>query len=166
MAISNEFKQALRDGDLIMIRIMISDSLVVDPTFKECDKMLALAEPALCNLYDEHNGENLKYLTSDWNKDYMDKQMTEIVSNFSKERLELLKKICKYLYKDRIEKIKSERTEQSKKEKISTQKYIGGGIVLGGAAATVFGIVTAEPLLVGLGITIMVVGGVIIAIDK
>lgn len=166
MAITNEFKNAVKENNTRMVRIMIKDSLVIDPTFKESAEMLALAEPVLIDLYDEHNGENLDFSTSHWNKEYMDKQMVQIIFNFSKERLELLKKICKYLYQDRIENIKSERAEQNKKENISTQKYIGGSIVIGGAATTVAGLVIAEPLLVGLGITIMVVGGVIIAIDK
>lgn len=165
MAITNEFKTAVKENNTRMVRIMIKNSLVYDPTFKESSEMLSMAEPVLIDLYDEHNGEKLDFITSHWNKEYMDKQMVQIVFNFSKERLELLKKICGYLYSDRIDKINSEREKESKEKSITNRKLVGGGVVLAGAAATTVGLVIVEPVLISVGIATMVIGGMVIAID-
>ena len=57
------------------------------------------------NLYDEHDGEKLKLDADSWNTDYMDSQMVRAkFSNFSKERVDLLKRMVRYIYKDKINK--------------------------------------------------------------
>lgn len=98
MAVSQEFQTALDNKDIMTVRIMLKDSLVVDPTFTEFGEMLRLAEKSLDSLYDEHDGEELINDGSRWNKDYMDTQMVKVIRNFSKERIELLKNICSHLY--------------------------------------------------------------------
>lgn len=56
------------------------------------------------NLYDEHDGEKLKLDADSWNTDYMDSQMVKAVNNFSKERVDLLKRMVRYIYRDKINK--------------------------------------------------------------
>jgi hypothetical protein len=165
MAVTQEFRQALKDKDVRLIRIMLEDNLVVDPTFTEFNELLALAEAELEGLYDEHDDEALNYDRTAWTKDYMDDQMVKVVYNFSKERLELLKSICKYRYKDRIAKIEADRTPMPSNIKI-TKKQIGGGIAVGGAVTVVAGAVIAKPVIIGVGLAAVVVGGIIIATDK
>ena len=56
------------------------------------------------NLYDEHDGEKLKLDADSWNTDYMDSQMVKAVNTFSKERVDLLKHMVRYIYRDKINK--------------------------------------------------------------
>ena len=105
MNISQDFINAVAEKDLMMVHIMLKDSMVVDPTFKEFDTLLVYAENNLEELYDEHDGEVFSNDLSAWTKDYLAEQMVNVVTNFSKERVEFLKNICKHLYSARAEKI-------------------------------------------------------------
>lgn len=165
MAITQDFRQAVQNQDIRMVRIMLKDSLVVDPTFVEFNEMNSFAEANIKDLYDEHDGETLKYETIVWSKDYMDEQMVQVVYNFSKERIDLLKKICRYLYQKRANKIEKERIESSAKIQIS-QKQAGAGLVMVGVAATAVGVAIAETAIVVTGIAVGAIGGALIIIDK
>ena len=43
MAITNEFKEVVQSGKVLRIRIMLKDSLLIDPTSKLFDEMLQYA---------------------------------------------------------------------------------------------------------------------------
>ena len=75
---------------------MMKDSLLVDPTFAEFNEMSRLASN-VNGLYDKHDGRELRSDISTWDDNYMDKLMVQVVGNFSKERLDHLKDIVKYL---------------------------------------------------------------------
>lgn len=165
MTITQEFREAVNNKDTRMVRIMLKDSLVVDPTFTEFNQMRALAEANIVNLYDEHDGEVLKSEATAWTKDYMDEQMVQAVYNFSKERINLLKSICKHLYGQRAIKIEKERKTSTTKIQIS-QKQVGTGLVVGGVVATAVGVTIAKPVIVATGITVGIVGGLLIITDK
>ena len=72
MALSETFRKALEQKDIRMVRIIIKDSLVVDPTFMEMEEMLWEAARAQLELYDPHSGEELERDREQWNKAYMD----------------------------------------------------------------------------------------------
>ncbi|WP_288222359.1 hypothetical protein [uncultured Clostridium sp.] len=165
MAITEEFKQAIQKKDIRMVRIMLKDSLVVDPTFIEFNKMSSLAEANIEDLYDEHDEEVLNYEITAFNKEYMDEQMVKVIYNFSKERINLLKCICKYIYGERASQIEKERRIKSTQIQIS-KKQVGTGIALGGVVATAVGVTIAKPVIVATGIVAGIVGGVIIITDK
>ncbi|MDR1320698.1 MAG: hypothetical protein LBK56_04640 [Gracilibacteraceae bacterium] len=95
MAVTNAFRNAVSAGNVMGIHIMMKDSLLVDPTFAEFDEMSRLA--AVSGLYDQHDGRELKSDKSEWNDDYMDKLMVQVVGNFSPERLDHLKEVVRYL---------------------------------------------------------------------
>lgn len=166
MNISNEFLTAVEEKDTLMIKIMLKDSLIVDPTFKEFDELLDIAEKAIPDIYDEHNGEVFESDISMWNKDYMDEQMVNLLDNFSKERITLLKNICKLRYSERAEEIKKQRLIENNKKTLDTQKQIGIGIAAGGAAIAVAGLVASKPVVVGIGAVAAIAGGILIAADK
>lgn len=165
MKITQEFREAVDSKGNRLIRIMLKDSLIVDPTFVEFNEMIALAESKIADLYDEHDGEALKYDISEWSKDYMDEQMVQVVYNFSKERINLLKSICNHLYKDRATKIKSDR-ESLKPKVIITRKQAGTGLVAVGVGAVAVGIVVEAPMIATAGVVAGVYGAVMIITDK
>jgi len=96
MTITDSFKKAVSAGDVKGIRIMMKDSLLVDPTLAEFDEMSRLAS-GVTGLYDQHDGRKLQSDISAWDDNYMDKMMVQVVSNFSKRRLDHLKAVVKHL---------------------------------------------------------------------
>ncbi len=96
MAVTNEFREAVAAQNIRRVRIMMKDSLLIDPTGGSFEEMAEAAE-GLAGLYDEHDGRELVEDESAWDEDYMDRLMVQAVGNFSHERLEHLKKVLRRL---------------------------------------------------------------------
>lgn len=94
--ITDSFYNAVKEKDITGLRIMMSDSLLVDPSFSQFNKMLNLASK-VPGLFDKHDGRKFENNESLWNDDYMNKLMVQIVSNFSHERLDHLKEVVQKL---------------------------------------------------------------------
>ena len=167
MAISQEFSKAVDEKKYTKIKIILKDSMLVDPTMKQFDELLAYATEHLGNLYEEHDGENLEYDTTLWNETYLNRQMVIVVSNFSKERVGLLKNMVRYLYRERIEDIEKERnkTTYSSQNNIS-QKNVGIGVTAVGTVAAITGIVASEGILIVGGAVVAAAGVAMILTDK
>lgn len=165
MTITQEFMDAVKNKDNRMVRIMLKDSLVVDPTFREFNEMVKIAESNITDLYDEHDGEALKYEMSTWTKVYMDEQMVQVVYNFSKERVNLLKSICKYIYRERASKIESGKYSSEPKI-IITQKQAGTGLAAVGVGAIVVGLAIEAPMIATAGVVAGIAGAAMIITDK
>lgn len=164
MALTNEFIEAVESGKKVRVRIMLKDIMLVDPTMRQFDEMLNYAELKMNDLYDEHDGEVLKYDTFEWNESYLNHQMVIVVNNFSKERIELLRNLVKYLYKDKANKIKAE--EEHKLLSEISRKQVGTGVVIAGAAVTVAGICASEGIVIAGGVVLTAAGVIMIATDK
>lgn len=96
MAVTNAFYEAVQSGNVCRVRIMMQDSLLLDPTFVEYNAM-EKAAASMERLYDEHDGKELIEDRNLWNDDYMNKVMVKVLSNFSHERLDHLKEVVRYL---------------------------------------------------------------------
>ncbi|WP_300808628.1 hypothetical protein [uncultured Acetatifactor sp.] len=95
MALTNAFREAVTEKNVRKIRIMLKDSLLVDPSFKrfqEMERAASLVE----GLYDVHDGRGLTEDKEAWNDAYMDRLMVQVVSNFSHERIEHLKEVVRH----------------------------------------------------------------------
>lgn len=165
MAITNEFMDAVQSKKMIRVRIMLKDSLLVDPTSAQFDEMERYATETMGNIYTEHDGEVLNFDVSAWNEDYLNQQMVTVVNSFSKERIDLLKGMVRYLYKDKANKIRSER-ENSYSSKEITRKQVGTGVTVAGAALAVAGICTSHTALTVGGVVVAVAGVALIVSDK
>ena len=104
MPVTSEFKKAIQEKNVNRVRIMMKNSLVRDPSFEEFDEMSREAEKGLgaSILYDKHDGEIFSTDKSDWNKTYMNNLLVDLMSNFSRERLDYLKSVCGFIYADDI----------------------------------------------------------------
>lgn len=96
MALTNAFYEAVNSGNVRRVRIMMKNSLLVDPTFDEFYEMEKAAS-SMAGLYDEYDGKEFIEDKSQWNDDYMDKIMVKVLSNFSHERIEHIKDVVRYL---------------------------------------------------------------------
>lgn len=98
LEIGDKFIEAVNDNKIIRVRIMIKDSLLVDRSFRQANKMIKVAEKKMPDLWDEYDDRELDYDKSHWNDDLMNREMVRVVNNFSHERIDFLKAIVKYLY--------------------------------------------------------------------
>lgn len=94
--LSKAFYDAVESNEVRMIRIMMKDSLLLDLSFKQFDEMESIASKKF-SLYEPHDGRELIWNKSQWNDDYMNKLKVQVISNFSHERVDLLKAVIRYL---------------------------------------------------------------------
>lgn len=92
MAVTNAFHDAVKSGNVRRVRIMMKDSLLVDPTFGEFGEM-EKAAASMRGLYDPHDGREFELDRQKWDDSYMNKQMARVVLNFSHERIGHLKDV-------------------------------------------------------------------------
>ena len=167
MGISDEFKKTVLEKNLLQTRIMLKNSMIVDPSMGIFNERLKFAESNLPDLYVEHDGEVFPNDISKWNKDLVTDEMVNVVANFSRERVEFLKNLVRHVYSKEAESIAHKTFIQEHKTiNKDTQKVVGEVIVAGGTVATVAGIVTLQPVVAVAGVAVATVGGVVIYKSK
>lgn len=112
MKIDSEFQDAVKSNDIDLVRMMLKDSIIIDPTL---DMYKVLSSYAKANLsmplYEKYNG--IAFADEvDWNEDYFNQELINLINNFSEERIIHLEKVCKKIYSGYI----------NKKEKINNRK--------------------------------------------
>ena len=140
-------------------------------------------------MYEGHDGSEINVDKSAWDDDYMNKQMVQVVGNFSHERIEHLKEVIRFLrplaahQKQEAQESKSgtrqtttsdeaqhehrsyqeqRRQDQRFRETTSDRgiKIIGGAVGGGVAGAVIAGIIKA-PIIVGALAGAVVVGAIV-----
>lgn len=97
MALTQSFYQAVNEKNVRLVRIMMKDSLIVDPSFQQFSEMEKAAEKVM-DIYEPHDGRELEEDRDKWTEEYMDKLMVQVISNFSRERIEKLKAVVRKFY--------------------------------------------------------------------
>ena len=97
-----DFAAAVSSGNLLRTRIMLKDSMLLDPTRKQFDEMVEYAKGKLPNLFVPYDGETLETDTEKWNLELMNRELSQLVSNFSCERIEHLWKVIRQVRADDI----------------------------------------------------------------
>lgn len=110
--LSPEFNSAVKAGNLLRVRIMLKDSLIVDPTFVQFNELFAYARQALPELLVPFDHGSLEDERSKWDKDLMNLELVEIVNNFSEARIDHLKKVISVVLADRIRSAKTAKPPQ------------------------------------------------------
>ena len=95
MALTREFIEAVTQGNLLRVRIMLKDSLLVDTSFGQFNEMSRYAESRLKNLWisDEEDDEEFSQSTEELNN-----ILVGLVNNFSKRRVTHLKGLIRKIY--------------------------------------------------------------------
>lgn len=103
---TDDFKKmvdkAKKSGDYVEVRVMLKNFLSLDPTAKTFDNMAKYAESELDGLYVEHDGKELDEDKANWNEDLLNEEMVDVVDNFSKVRIEHLKRVVKVVNADKL----------------------------------------------------------------
>lgn len=153
MALTEAFKEAVKSGNIRRVRIMMKNSLLVDPSFKEFDEMENKAE-SMKGLYDVHDGKDFEKDKAKWNDNYMNEQMVKLISNFSRERIEHVKKVVRYL---RPVSCKEQKREEKMNDKVIA--CAAAGAIIGGIAASIaVAIGTVESTIAVGGIIVSTIG--------
>ena len=111
--VSPEFNSAIKTGNLLRVKIMLKDSLIIDPTFAQFNEMLAYARTELTGLIEPHDNGDLEEDRSKWDKDLMNIELVEIVNNFSQMRIDHLKSVISIVLADKIKSAKTVSPPQS-----------------------------------------------------
>lgn len=98
--ISNEFEDAVKNGNLLRARIMIKDSLILDTTFNKSKEMIEYLKDKEIDIFVTFDNGILEDDVNKWNKDIMNRELVELVDNFSKERMEHVKRVIKKVFCD------------------------------------------------------------------
>lgn len=123
MAILKEFIEFVEREDKISVKIALENSMLIDPTLIQFNKMLDYASSKM-NLFDVHDGRELIYDKYKWNKEYLDQEMVRVVDNFSKERIDLLKKMVKHLYKSEVSSSRINNQHTSKTQVVNKNRDV------------------------------------------
>lgn len=186
MSLSNAFREAVNAGNVRLVRIMMKDNLLLDPTFSGFSEM-ERAAANLAGLYDPHNGKPFIEDSSEWNDDYMNQLLVEVVLNFSHERIDHLKDVIHYLrpvpkkvstpsHEDKPhyeyssspnanyqeEKRRAQENGDYRGAKIAAGTVFGavaGGVVASAAGATIVGGAAAGAVVGGVATALIVNGG-------
>lgn len=97
MAATQAFKDAVRNNNLMGVHIMMTNSMVGDPTFKEFNEMEKIAS-TMKDLFVPHDGREFEMDKSKWDEEYLARMQAQLMSNFSKERVEHLKEVVRYVF--------------------------------------------------------------------
>lgn len=92
--ISAEFKQNVESGDLVTVRSVLVDYLIIDRTFKKFDEALEYACANL-NIMQPYDNEPLETESEKWDNAYLNQQKVALMVNFSKERIAHIKSVIK-----------------------------------------------------------------------
>lgn len=117
--ITDAFTKAIDEKDILGLRIMMKDSLLIDPSFKEFDEMEKLVKN-IDGMYDKHDGRELIKDKSKWDEDYLDLEMVRLIDNFSHERIDLVKNMVRHHYPQYSKQSNAE--EKAKEIKDKAQK--------------------------------------------
>lgn len=119
--VSQEFKAAISDKNLLRTRIMLKDSFVIDPTFVQLDEMLSYARVYLPGLFVPFDGKYLENDEAKWNDNIMNEELVQLVTNFSETRINHLKKVVSKTLEPEAAKIHRKRMEQSTRPLVSSR---------------------------------------------
>lgn len=97
--LSNEFKAAVASGDLLLTKIMIKDSVILDPsgnlTIEMWNYATDYAKKQNWKLQEGYDGGQLESNSDKWNQDVLNLELVEWLNNFSKLRMDHLLQVVK-----------------------------------------------------------------------
>lgn len=95
MALTRDFTDAVAQGNLLRVRIMLKDSLLVDTSFKQFKEMLDYAEPELRDLWVSDEDDDEIFSQS---PDALNGILVGLVNSFSRRRVKYLTEMIRKIY--------------------------------------------------------------------
>lgn len=161
MAVSEQFKGYVENGDRMSIKVSLSGIIRNDMTYKMFEEYMDFLNEQNFDIYEKHDGEN--YSNVDYSEDFLRDQLNQLIRNFSKERLRCIKVIQHELYGNvALEQRKAE-IKYDKKNKV--KKVVGSFFIAGGTILTIGSVMVNFTGLVVVG-SITIVGGIVLILTS
>ena len=175
--ISREFQENIESGDVMLVRCVLSNDLIVDRTFKKFKEEFEVARKKM-DLLEPYDEEAFEADSEKWDMEYLSHQKVALIENFSEERIAHMQEVITKVMPPVTEKKsnttlsyqtpiggKDKRTRKTviavrevekNKEKSSKKKseidMAGNALIIGGIATTTAGIALAQPVVAGTGV--------------
>lgn len=175
------FIDAVKNGEVKSVRMMLSNELLLDPRGKTFSEMLQYAKDNLPNLFEENKPLDFEIPEdkSLWDDDFMFKVKKYLNNNFSYEKLGLFEAVAMEVGKKKAQEIEKEETSRTfqphqesshdqkttttgaSQRKVLVDKKTASVITVSGAILAIIGVGIGKTLLTLAGGTI-VVGGIVL----
>lgn len=105
-----KYIDAVTDCNLVKVRIMLADELLLDPRGKTFKEMLAYAKQNLPNLFEDNKEANFVISPdrSTWDIDLVSEIKQDLISNFSVEKLALFQEVAMEVGKEKAKALADE----------------------------------------------------------
>lgn len=105
-----KFIEAVAASNLMKVRIMLADELLLDPRGKTFKEMLTFAKQNLPNLFEDNKEANFVISPdrSTWNIDLVSEIKQDLISNFSIEKLALFQEVAMEVGKEKAKALAEE----------------------------------------------------------
>lgn len=105
-----KYIDAVTDCNLVKVRIMLADELLLDPRGKTFKEMLAYAKQNLPNLFEDNKEANfvISPNRSTWDIDLVSEIKQDLISNFSIEKLALFQEVAMEVGKEKAKALADE----------------------------------------------------------
>lgn len=133
MAVTTEFMDAVQSNNILRVRIMLKDSLLVDKGFGQFEDMCLYAQRRGVDFWASDGNEVERLPREDWNQEVMDLELTRLVNDFSRSRLAYCKSIISWLYRRDATAYGQYRGQESRES--GTGGYAGSGKAAGAKAS-------------------------------
>ena len=167
-----KFITAVNSEDVVLVRLMLSNELMLDPRGKSFDEMLVLAEKQLQNLYESDNQKYYDIPSDNWDEEFLFSLKNDLDENFSKDKLCLYRKVAMVVLKEKAQNLSQE--EVKKGNDISTKLTSSANskheessnktaktVIVGGAVLAIAGLCLSKVALTSIGI-MGVMGGIVL----
>lgn len=111
MSVTKEFQDAVLNKNLLRVKIMLKDSLLIDTTFCQFDDMIHYAETRLSNIWIRDEEDDAIFSQE---AEALNAILAGLVNNFSRRRVIHLKRMISRIYPPAI---KNKQTDNKKMER-------------------------------------------------
>ena len=108
----DKFKKTVESGDIIDVRLFLSNELMLDPRGASFHEMLSYAESQLDGLFVPDNGHRSEKEAALWDKEFLYQIKNELDDNFSREKLNYYVHVAKQVLKDKARLLDEEEAKQ------------------------------------------------------
>ena len=92
--VSEKFKEIVKNGDKLEIKVSLKNRLLFARDIDSFDEMLEYVKRKGIDVYEKHDNRSFPSESSgEWNDKLLDKEINDLIDNFSKERIDNIRKL-------------------------------------------------------------------------
>lgn len=170
-----KFIIAVDEHDLVRVRLLLSNELLLDPRGISFREMLDFAEGKLIDLFQPHDGAILQAAQETWDQNLLFKVQHELEGNFSRDRLLYYERMAKVVLSEKSEALENEEKTSTPKPILDEDEYtqngnfgkqIAVGIIIAGIMLLIAGFCVSGTIVITLGGAGVIAGGIWLLSNK